>query len=189
MCEMVCLNYRNTCVSFENHTKLEEYKDDFNLICRELDSALAVLETDVFKKKLQSVNETKTSGFLTVLLLKCTDEKLTLFVGINKNNNPYLFLYNNIEKRITNTISWKLFSSFREELFLGMLENKAQGLVALSNLYQNTPNLYESILKLIRLDDVMRQNSKNMRNIPAVVNMDKADLPIINIDSGKEIQL
>lgn len=60
----------------------------------------------------------------TMFVLLKTRERISLFVGVNNKNNPYIFLYMANKNLVTNCIPHKLFEKLADDFIIGEFKHK-----------------------------------------------------------------
>ena len=150
-------HYRNADIIFDDHENLLDFDKEFRLTCKILDDYL----NNISKRYNEGLFKDDTTLFLRV----APSSALTIYVGISKDNNPYIFTYNAIDKIVSKDIPYYIFSRIGKEPYIYMLEDaiKAEGLGKYKVF--ETPSIKSQILTLVNTYDLSLQNKKERNAI------------------------
>ena len=107
--------YRNAQILFENHTDLLNNQSEFDEICTSVNTFFENLKTR-FDKGLFKENQ-------YMFLRVAPSSELTIYVGISRKHNPYLFLYNAKTKQASAEIDYDLFKKIGKSPYIYVLED------------------------------------------------------------------
>ena len=113
---MLTIKYRNLKVLFDNHTDLLINK-------RDVDDLFSHLDTLFDKVSAKYKNNQFDKDSVSFVRLKDT-QNLSVYIGIGKNSNPYLFVYNSKTKEVSDEIPYELFQLLDKDFIYGDLEEK-----------------------------------------------------------------
>ena len=117
---MLKIGYRNINITFDNHEDLFISKSDIDKITSRLDILLDSVkyryERGVFEKDSISFVRLKNKNHLSI------------FVGIGRKKNPYLFVYNSLSNTVTNDLPYESFKMLDKDIIMGDLEDKLKNI-------------------------------------------------------------
>ena len=113
---MLTIKYRNIKILFENHTDLLINKED-------MDTLFSHLNTLFDRVSVQYKNGRIRKDSISFIRLKNV-QNLSVYIGVNKNSNPYLFVYNSKTKEVFDEINYNLFQLLDNDYIFGDLEDK-----------------------------------------------------------------
>lgn len=134
---MLTIKYRNANITFDNHTNLLLNQNDLNKLFERLDVLFDKAKFRYDKGLIQS-------DAIIFIRLRQT-QNLSIYIGVGKSDNPYLFLYDAKTKNISKDIPYVLFKMLENDIIIGDLEDKLNniGNPKYNNLLPN--NIYEMI--------------------------------------------
>lgn len=140
------ISYRNVNIVFANHTDLLQEHVRFDQTCRVLDDYL----DNISRRYQDGLFSTDTVLFIRV----APSNALTIYVGITKNNNPYLFVYDALEKKVSKDIPYEIFVQIGKAPYVYMLEDA----IKMKNAYKykvfETPEIKAQINNLVKQYDL-----------------------------------
>ena len=134
---MLTIKYKNANISFDNHTDLLINRDELEKLFNRLDVLFD-------KVTLRYNNLNILNDSIVFVRLRQTDN-LSVYVGVGKSDNPYLFLYNASTKMISKDIPYESFKMLENEIIIGDLEEKLNNIG--NPKYNNLlpPDIFEQI--------------------------------------------
>lgn len=134
---MLIIKYKNANITFNNHTDLLINRDELEKLFNRLDVLFD--KVTLRYNNLNIVNDS-----IVFVRLRQTDN-LSVYIGVGKSDNPYLFLYNASTKMISKDISYESFKMLENEIIIGDLEEKLNNIG--NPKYNNLlpPDIFEQI--------------------------------------------
>ena len=152
--------------------------------CKQINEALSGLPQSEKQNKA-----TKNVATFVILSQGTSDptDRLAVFVGVDNQNNPYLFIYNIKDQVLSNVIDHKTFDLLLNPYILYEIKYKATNIRDFKDIIN--PGIIEKMETLAKIHDSCLLVKKSTKDIPVMMSTKDKNNKLYHYDSHDEINL